>query len=200
MNRSLIELVLLAAIWGASFLFMRIGAPEFGAILFMALRTLIASLFLYPLMMVKKQTHTLSGRWPKMMVLGAFNTAIPFALFGYAILSLSAGVTSVLNATTPMFGAIVAYIWLKDKLSPTGFVGLMLGFIGVYCLMSDKLAQNSATVLLPTLAVLGATLCYAIAANFTKKILFRLTCFTASHRKPDSSKRFITAVSFVLFA
>ena len=169
MNKAFLELVLLAAIWGSSFLFMRVGTPEFGPILFMALRTSIAALFLYPLMVIKKQSNQLTGHWPKMMVLGALNTAIPFALFGFAILSLSAGVTSVLNATTPMFGALVAYFWLKDKLSITAVAGLLLGFIGVYFLMSDKLSQDSQAVLLPTLAVLGATLCYGISASFTKR-------------------------------
>ena len=168
-NRSLVELILLASLWGGSFIFMRIGSPEFGPILFMALRTLVASLFLCPLMVVKKQTTALQGRWGKMFILGALNTAIPFALFGYAVLSLSAGITSVLNATTPMFAALVAYIWLKEKLSASSAIGLAIGFSGVYFLMSDKLTLDNHDALLPTLAVLGATLCYGIAASFTKK-------------------------------
>ncbi len=166
---SLAELILLAALWGSSFLFMRIGSPEFGPILFMALRTVIASFLLYPLMHLKKQHHSLKGRWGKMFVLGTLNTAIPFAFFGYAILHLSAGITSVLNATTPMFGALVAYFWLKDKLSVSASLGLALGFAGVYFLMSDKLSTNANVVILPTFAVLGATLCYGLAANFTKR-------------------------------
>jgi drug/metabolite transporter (DMT)-like permease len=168
-KQSLFELILLAALWGSSFLFMRVGSPEFGPILFMALRTVIASLCLYPLMLVKKQQHSLTGYWPKMLMLGALNTAIPFAFFGYAILHLSAGVTSVLNATTPMFGALVAYFWLKDKLSVSSSLGLVLGFVGVYFLVSDKLNSQATQIILPTLAVLGATLCYDIAANFTKR-------------------------------
>lgn len=168
-QRSLIELITLAALWGSSFMFMRIGVPEFGAILFMALRTFIASLCLTPLMIAKKQSKSLNGRWGKMLVLGALNTAIPFALFGYAILHLSAGITSILNAMTPMFGAIVAYLWLRDKLSPIATLGLLLGFIGVYFLMSDKLHSSSEHVLLPTIAALGSTLCYGISASFTKR-------------------------------
>ncbi|WP_286261492.1 DMT family transporter [Thalassotalea atypica] len=167
-QKSLIEMILLASLWGSSFLFMRIGSPELGPILFMALRTLTASVFLFPLMVLKKQTSSLTGQWGKMFVLGALNTAIPFALFGYAVLTLSAGVTSVLNATTPMCGAIVAYLWLKDKLSPGAIFGLLLGFAGVYFLVSDKLHANADAIVLPTLAVIGATLCYGIAANFTK--------------------------------
>ncbi len=166
-----LELVLLAAIWGASFLFMRVGSPEFGPILFMALRTSIASLFLLPLMILKHQHRDLKNNWGKIFIGSLFNTAIPFVLFGYATLSLSAGVTSILNATTPMFAAIVAFFWFKDRLNPVSIIGLIIGFLGVYILMFDKMATNSAVILLPTLAVLLATLCYAIGANFTKHYL-----------------------------
>ena len=111
----LIELISLAAIWGSSFIFMRIGSPEFGPFLFMALRTFTASLFLLPILYITKQQKALNGFKLKMLVAGQLNTAIPFVLFGYATLTLAAGTTSVLNATTPMFGAIVAFLWLKQK-------------------------------------------------------------------------------------
>jgi drug/metabolite transporter (DMT)-like permease len=166
-----IELILLAAIWGASFLFMRVGSSEFGPILFMALRTTIASLFLLPLLLLKRQHHDLNNNWGKIFVGSIFNTAIPFVLFGYATLSLSAGITSILNATTPMFAAIVAFLWFKDRLNASSVLGLIVGFFGVYILMFDKISANSEMVLLPTLAVLLATLCYAIGANFTKHYL-----------------------------
>ncbi|GLX81983.1 DMT family transporter [Thalassotalea eurytherma] len=164
----LIELILLAAIWGASFLFMRVASPEFGPVLLMALRTLIASLVLLPFLFLKKQQHALSGKYKDVFFVGMFNTAIPFVLFGYATLTLSAGVTSVLNATTPMFGVLVAFIWFKEKTSFNKIVGLAVGFIGVYILMSDKSAHQQSAVILPTLAVLLATFCYGFAANFTK--------------------------------
>ncbi|MFD2166461.1 DMT family transporter [Thalassotalea euphylliae] len=170
-SKSFAELMLLAAIWGASFLFMRIGSPEFGPLLFMALRTLTAALFLTPFMVLKKQHSQLHGRWHQVFIMGAFNTAIPFALFAYAVLSLSAGVTSVLNATTPIFGAIVAFFWLKDKITPLAMIGLALGFIGVYVLMSDRLAADAQSTFLPALACLAATFCYAIAANYTKQYM-----------------------------
>jgi len=170
-NTATFELILLAAIWGASFLFMRVGSPEFGPVLFMTLRTLIASAFLLPIVFIKKQQRCFKNNWRKIFFGSVFNTAIPFVLFGYATLSLSAGVTSILNATTPMFAAIIAFLWFKDKLSLTSIIGLLIGFLGVYLLMFDKLATNSELVLLPTIAVLGATLCYGIGANFTKHYL-----------------------------
>ena len=171
-----LELVLLAAIWGASFMFMRIGSPEFGPVLFMAMRTLIASMLLLPLLLFFRQHTGLKKYWGKLLIVGAFNTAIPFVLFGYATLTLSAGLTSILNTTTPMFGAVIAYLWFKDKLSLTTITGLVLGFTGVYLLMSDKLsapdtAAGESEILLPILAAMAAAFCYALSANFTKRYL-----------------------------
>ncbi len=173
-----LELILLAAIWGASFLFMRVGSPEFGPVLFMALRTLIASLFLLPLVYLKKQQLNFSGNWQKIFIGSLFNTAIPFVLFGYATLSLSAGVTSILNATTPMFAAIVAYLWFKDKLNFASILGLIIGFFGVYLLMFDKISATETAIIFPTIAVLLATLCYGIGANYTKHYLSNIPALT----------------------
>jgi len=169
--RYVFELLLLAAIWGASFIFMRIGSPEFGPILFMALRTLTASLFLLPIVFITKKQAGFNGYKAKIFVVGLLNTAIPFVLFGYATLTLSAGLTSVLNATTPMFSAIVAYLWFRDKMSVSASFGILIGFIGVYLLMLDKITLGQQNILLPTLAALIASLCYGISANFTKKHL-----------------------------
>jgi len=164
----LIELIFLAALWGASFLFMRVASPELGPVLLMALRTLVASLILLPILFYKKQQMALSGKYKEIFIVAMLNTAIPFVLFGYATLSLSAGVTSVLNATTPMFGVLVAFLWLKEKTQLSNLLGLIVGFIGVYLLMADKTHDTTNEVLLPTMAVLLATCCYGISANYTK--------------------------------
>jgi len=171
LTRPFIELPLLAAIWGASFIFMKIGSPEFGPVLFMAMRTLVASLFLLPLLLISKQQSALTGVWKNIFIVGTLNTAIPFVLFGWATLTLSAGNTAVLNGTTPMFGAIVAYFWLKDKLSFSAAIGIFVGFLGVYFLMFDKIMIEKSPVILPILAVMVAALCYGISANYTKKYL-----------------------------
>lgn len=174
--RPIIELPLLAAIWGASFLFMKIGGAEFGPVLFMAMRTLIASLLLISILIYKNQFTLLNNNKKNLFIVGLMNTAIPFVLFGWATLTLSAGSTSVLNATTPMFGAIVAVVWLKDRLNTSAILGLIIGFIGVYFLMFEKLNMPESDVVLPTFAVMIASLFYGISANYTKKYL--------SHVKP----------------
>lgn len=169
--KHIIELLFLASLWGGSFIFMRIASPEFGPILLMAFRTLTASLFLLPLVLISKKHKHFQGYKMKIFIVGLFNTAIPFVLFGYATLTLSGGLTSVLNATTPMFGAIVAYFWFRDKLTVTATFGLLIGFIGVYLLVLDKLHLDVETILLPTLAALLASLCYGLSANYTKRYL-----------------------------
>jgi drug/metabolite transporter (DMT)-like permease len=173
--RNLLELLLLASLWGASFIFMRIGTPEFGPVLFMALRTLTASLFLLPIVFFSKKQSEFNGYKAKIFIVGIFNTAIPFVLFGYATLTLSGGLTSVLNATTPMFGAIVAYLWFRDKMTISASFGLLVGFVGVYLLMLDKITLGQQNILLPTLAALSASLCYGISASYTKKYLTGLS-------------------------
>lgn len=194
--RFILELLLLASIWGASFIFMRIGSPEFGPVLLMALRTLTASLFLLPLLIFTKKLSALNGYKRKVFIVGIFNTAIPFVLFGYATLTLSGGLTSVLNATTPMFGAIVAYLWFRDKMTVSASFGLLIGFIGVYLLMLDKITLGQQNVLLPTLAALLASLCYGISANYTKKYLTGISSTALAAGSQVSATLVLLPISF----
>jgi len=196
-TRSMFELIALAAIWGASFLFMKIGSPEFGPVLFMALRTLIASILLIIFLLAKKQLASLLVQPKEIFIVGMMNTAIPFVLFGWAALTLSAGSTSVLNGTTPMFGAIVAYLWLKERLTFAAICGLVIGFIGVYVLMFDKLSMPDSNVLLPTLAVMLAALFYGISANYTKRYLSNIKPLTLAAGSQISAS--IVLVPIALF-
>ncbi len=194
--RNILELLLLAAIWGASFIFMRIGSPEFGPILFMALRTLTASVFLLPLVFITKKQAAFKGYKAKIFVVGIFNTAIPFVLFGYATLTLSGGLTSVLNATTPMFGAIVAYIWFRDKLTVIASFGLLIGFVGVYLLVLDKVTLGQQNILLPTLAALLASLCYGLSASYTKRYLTGISSTVLASGSQVSATLVLLPISF----
>jgi drug/metabolite transporter (DMT)-like permease len=166
-----IELVLLAAIWGASFLFMRNTSPEFGPVMLVTLRTGIAALFLLPLLIRAKLVSQLSNHYLAILVVGLCNTAIPFCLFSYSTLYLGAGYASILNATAPMFGAVVGFFWLKDNLSRIAVFGLILGFVGVLVLSLSRNSDYSALAFLPTLAALCATFLYGVAACYTKRYL-----------------------------
>jgi len=167
--------VLLGAIWGASFLFTRLGAAEFGALPTAGLRVGIAALFLLPLMLLRGQRQTLSKHWKKIFLLGMLNSGIPFALYAYALLSISTGLSSLLNATVPLFGALVAWLWLKDRPHGMKILGLLIGFVGVAMLAWGKASFKPNAAGLTTgwavLACLGACLCYGISASFTKRYL-----------------------------
>ncbi|MDO9198089.1 DMT family transporter [Rhodoferax sp.] len=171
----LIEFVLLAALWGSSFLFMRLGTVEFGAIPTAGVRVAIASLFLLPLLLWRGLGPQLARHWKKTFFIGLLNSGIPFACFSFALLSISTGLSSILNATVPLFGAMVAWVWLKDRPHGLRILGLVIGFVGVALLAWDKAsfkpdASGPATGW-AVLACLLACLCYAIAASFTKRHL-----------------------------
>ncbi|RQO55323.1 EamA family transporter [Paucibacter sp. KBW04] len=165
----LLELVSLAAIWGASFLFMRLGAHEFGPMAMAAMRVTVASLALLPLLAMRQGLGELRKAWRPLMVIGLLNSAIPFALFSYAALSITAGLSSILNATTPLWGAAIAWIWLNQRLTPLRSFGLLLGFAGVIFLAWDKASFKPGGSGWALLACVAATFCYGLAANFSKK-------------------------------
>ena len=170
-----LEFVLLAAIWGASFLFMRIGTLQFGALPTAGLRVGIAALFLLPILLARGLGRALRQHWKLSFVVGILNSAIPFACFTYALQSISSGLSSILNATVPLFGAIIAWLWLKDRPHGSRILGLVIGFLGVALLAWDKAsfkpdAGGNATGW-AVLACLLATLCYGISASFTKRYM-----------------------------
>ena len=169
------EFVLLAAIWGSSFLFMRLGAQEFGALPTAGLRVAIAALFLGPLLLWRGLVPQLARHWKKVFFVGLLNSAIPFACFSFALLSISSGLSAILNATTPLFGAVVAWVWLKDRPHGLRILGLLIGFAGVALLAWDKASFKPSASGLATgwavLACLTACLCYGISASYTKRYL-----------------------------
>ena len=169
------ELLLLAALWGASFLFMRLGAAEFGPLTLSALRVGLATLVLLPLMFWRGQAAVLRAHWRPIAVVGVVNSALPFVLFSTAALALNAGLSSIFNATAPLWGAVIAWFWLGERLTPTRVVVLALGFVGVLWLAWDtasfKPGAHGVSAAVAIAACLGATLCYGFAANYTKRNL-----------------------------
>jgi drug/metabolite transporter (DMT)-like permease len=173
---SIIDFVALAAIWGASFLFMRLAVGDFGVVGTAAARVTVASVFLLPLMLAKGHGAVFRRHWWKVCLVGVLNSALPFMLFAFALLSITTGLSAILNATVPLFGALVAWWWLKDRPTGSRVLGLLIGFTGVAALAWDKasLRPDAATGIAPAwavLACLGATVCYAIAASATKRYL-----------------------------
>ena len=169
------EYLLLAAIWGSSFLFTRLGVVEFGALPTAGVRVAIASLFLLPLLLWRGLGPQLGQHWKKVFFIGLLNSGIPFALFAFALLSVSTGLSSILNATVPLFGALVAWVWLKDRPHSLRILGLVIGFVGVALLASGKASFKPDASGLSTgwavLACLLACLCYGISASYAKRHL-----------------------------
>lgn len=174
------DYLILAALWGSSFLFMRLGASEFGALTTAGLRVGGAALCLLPLLVLQGQWPALRAHLLPALAVGVVNSALPFALLSWAVLSITTGLASILNATVPMFGAIVAWVWLGDRLSPTRTAGLLIGFAGIVALGWDQAEFRPGGTGWAVLGCLAATLCYAIGASFTKRYLTRLPPLAAA--------------------
>ncbi|HUK14719.1 MAG TPA: DMT family transporter [Thermoanaerobaculaceae bacterium] len=169
--RDAVALVALAALWGASFLFMRVAAPRFGPVPLIELRVALAALALLPVLLAGGRLRAARANALPILVVGAINSALPFSLLAFATLSLTAGFASVLNATAPMFGALVAWLWLGDRLSAWRVAGLAVGFGGVLMLVWGKTGFKPGGSGLAVVAALVATLLYGVAANYTKRRL-----------------------------
>lgn len=175
-TRDLIDLVALGLLWGASFLFMRIAGPEFGAFALVEVRVAIAAAVLLPMLLLRGQGGALAGNWRPLSILGVFNTALPFFLLTWATLYLTAGTSGILNATAPIFTAIVAWAWLGEKLTISRSAGLLVGSVGVWLLVRDKIGDSMGDTTLAVIAALGGAFLYGIGGNFTRRY--------ASHIKP----------------
>ena len=169
------DFLLLAAIWGSSFLFMRLSTVEFGALPTAALRVAIAALFLLPLLWLRGLGPVLRQHWKPVFFVGVFNSALPFVLYSFAVQHITTGLSSIVNATVPLFGAVVAWLWLGDKPSLSRTLGLAIGFAGVLLLAGGEANfKPNASGIAPMWAVgacLMATLSYALSASFAKRYI-----------------------------
>ena len=167
----LVEFVALAAIWGSSFLFMRVGGAEFGFMATAGMRVAIGALVLIPVLWYSGHWSALRRHGAPILLIGMVNSGLPFVLFAYAVTSISTGLSAILNATVPLFGAVIAWLWLKDRPGSSRVLGLVIGFAGVVLLAGEKASFKTGGTGWAVLACLLATLCYGYAANFTKKYL-----------------------------
>ncbi|HUR87859.1 MAG TPA: DMT family transporter [Ramlibacter sp.] len=178
------DFALLGAIWGSSFLFMRLGTVEFGALPAAFMRVVIASLFLLPLLVWRRQVPVLREHWKKIFAIGILNSGIPFLCFSFALLAITSGLSAILNATVPLFGALVAWWWLRDRPTASRVVGLAIGFAGVALLAWDKASfKPDASGIAPAWAIIAclvATICYGIAGNAAKVYLGGLPALATS--------------------
>jgi drug/metabolite transporter (DMT)-like permease len=167
----LLTLVFLSSLWGGSFLFMRIAAPVLGPIWLSEIRVLIGGFVLLLLLTRLGQVAEIRQKAIPLLISGSINSAIPFSLLSFSSLSLPAGFNSILNATAPLFGTLVAFVWLKEKLTVARAIGFALGFAGVVALVGRTTSSITLSFILAIAAGLTAGLMYAIGGVYTKQKL-----------------------------
>jgi drug/metabolite transporter (DMT)-like permease len=173
-------LTLLGAIWGASFVFIGVAAPSFGAFPLVAARVLIASavLIVYGLVTRQQFIAALFRHWKLFFLLGIVNSAIPFTLITTAELELPPAMAAILNAVTPFCSAIVAAVWLGVPFTLRKVAGTLLGLVGVAFVVGLSPVPLTTPVILAILMMLGASMAYGTGANMAKTLFTGVTPLT----------------------
>lgn len=187
-------LFLLAAIWGGSFIFMRVLAPVYGAIGTANIRLAVGALFL--LMVFKITGHKINWRrdWKMLAIIGVINSAIPFSCYAYAALHIPASVSVVINSMTPMFGAVFASLFLKEHLTVNKGLGLLFGTVGVAIISGSKSLPNTTEAYLAVAACLVATFCYGLSSVMVKKYAGQIPS-----RSMAAGSQFFAAIALIPF-
>ncbi|HST27433.1 MAG TPA: DMT family transporter [Rudaea sp.] len=166
--RTPLEILALGAIWGGSFLFMRIAAPHFGPLPLVEVRVMLGALLLSPfLWRARKQLH--AAHWRRLAVVGVLNSAIPFSLFAWGAERAPAGIGAIANSMTVLFTALIALVFYGERIGTRRAMALIAGFVGVVVLASGRTAGDN--IMLAAIAGTLASFCYGIAVNLTKRKL-----------------------------
>jgi drug/metabolite transporter (DMT)-like permease len=163
------RLLALALIWSASFAFIRVLVPVLGPFWVASARLLIAGVALVAWIAATPVQANLRANWLAYSVAGLLNCAVPFVLFAYAALHLPSSYLVIVNATAPLFGAVVAAVGLGERLSRAKLAGLLAGVAGVALVTRTVPVTADAQFALAVVAGLGAALCYALAAVWVKR-------------------------------
>lgn len=162
-------LIFLAAIWGGSFLFIRIAAPVLGSIFLMAVRVALAAVGLLAYALTQASLPDFRKCWKQYLVIGALNNAIPFVLIANAVIDLNASLSAILNATTPLFTALVAAVWIGEPFGWRRGLGVVMGILGVVILVGFSPIPVSTKVLLAVAQSLLAALSYGLGAVYSRR-------------------------------
>ena len=161
-----ILLILLGAVWGSAFMFIKISADDFGPILLVNLRLLLAGALFLPFLLRKKYLAYFKSHFPGIFILAIFSNAFPFTMFSYASLGATSNMLGILNGTTAFMTMAVAYFWLKESISLKQMFGIILGFLGILVLVNP--ANGSATLGASGFALVGA-LSYSFSGVYIQK-------------------------------
>lgn len=175
-----LRLLVLSAVWGASFIFMRVLAPVLGPVMTADLRLGIGGGVLLVYFSAIRFKPKWRAHWRQYAVIGTFNMGLPFLLFSYAAQHIPASYSAIINATTPLFGAAFAVFWLGDSMTRTKGFGLILGVIGVATMTGAS--PPTATSILFFSAIFA---CLIAAASYAGAGIYIKRC--ASHVNPLES-------------
>ena len=164
-------LLILAIIWGGAFLFIGVAVRHVDPLTYVWLRLTIAAGAMWLFLKWKGQSLGLPREvWGSILLLALLNNALPFTLFGWGQTHIASGLASILNATTPIWGVLVAHVFTQDeRMSPRKVAGVTLGFGGVALMIGPSLLANVGSDALAQLACIAASLCYAIAAVWARR-------------------------------
>ena len=170
-SSDIFRLIILAAIWGGSFIFMRVLAPVLGPVITADLRVLIAGLALILYFKVIGFDLEWKINWKHYLIIGVINSGVPFLLYAFAALHIPASYSVILNSTSPMFGVIFSAIWLSEKLTLKKVFGIMLGVIGVSFVTKVGAVAADVFFFLSVAACLTSAICYALAGVYIKRFV-----------------------------
>lgn len=167
---SLIRLLALAALWGGSFLFMRVAVPHLGAVPTAVGRGLFSTLGLGATLAIMGYRPRL-GRylWP-LLALGVINSGIPFLMYALAAQVLPSGYSAIFNATTPLVATVVGALMFAEGITPARVMAVLLGICGVAVLAQAGPLEISTAVLGGMAACFVATVCYAFSSYLTLRL------------------------------
>lgn len=167
----LAALLALSAIWGASYIFIRMAVEPFGPIFLMFSRVALSTAILLGYARLRRLRLDLRRHWSKFLVLGFLGSALPFVLIAWAELTVTASMAAILMSTTPLFTTLVAAAGLGEKLTVSKLLGALIGIIGVTVTVGGSALSLDADVIAASVALLAATLCYALGGVFAKRYL-----------------------------
>ena len=179
-TRSFAQIVLLGALWGAAFMFMRVAAPEFGAFSMAAARVGLACVIMLVLVAALRQSLEFRKRWKTYLAVGAVNTAIPFVAYSFAAIHISAGYSAIANSMTPVWSALIMWLWFKEPLGALKWLGIVCAFAGVLVLVGLQPVALTPLVIAAMLAAVLAAGMYATASFLIKRYLSELSGLAAA--------------------
>ena len=179
-SSSFSQLLLLGALWGAAFMFMRVAAPEFGAFSMAAARVGLACIIMLALVAALRQSLDFRKRWKTYLAVGAVNTAIPFIAYSFAALHIPAAYSAIGNSTTPVWSALIMWLWFKEPLGALKWLGIVFAFAGVLVLVGLQPVALTPLVIAGMFAVVLAAGMYAMASFLIKRYLSELSGLAAA--------------------